>query len=264
MPILELGRVEAGEPLVEQQQLAARARARGRAPAASGRYRSARPAGTSARVAEADAVEQVASARSRAASPQSGSGAEGEAGDDVLDGRSWMSSTRTSWKVRAMPSRAMRLRRQRRRSAGRVKRISPLSGRERAGDQVEHRGLARAVRADQADDLAGARRVKRQLVDGDQAAEGLAQAVDLEHRRCRAGARGRASAGRRSGAGAPAVDQPDDAVGQEVDDDDEDRRRGRCVKWLGKLRREDLEQEHQRHHAEQRPAAACRRRRAAP
>ena len=39
MPIMQLGRIEAGEPFVEQQQARLRARARARARAASGRYR---------------------------------------------------------------------------------------------------------------------------------------------------------------------------------------------------------------------------------
>src|SRR5262249_18145643 len=58
--------------------------------------------------------------------------------------------------------------------------------------QVEQRGLARAVGADQADDLAGAER-RRDVVGDHDAAEALAQAGDLEHGRHGARTAGRSS-----------------------------------------------------------------------
>src|SRR5690606_25159166 len=51
--------------------------------------------------------------------------------------------------------------------------------RQRAGDQVEHGGLARPVRPDQAEDLAFAD-VEADIVDGDEAAELLARAGNAE------------------------------------------------------------------------------------
>ena len=52
-------------------------------------------------------------------------------------------------------------------------------GAQFAGDEVEDGGLARAVRADQADDAALAD-VEGEIAHGDQPAEGLAQAADAE------------------------------------------------------------------------------------
>ena len=51
-----------------------------------------------------------------------------------------------------------------------------------AGQQVERRALARAVRADQAENAAGGRR-EADIVDGDEAAEDLAHRPDVEKRR---------------------------------------------------------------------------------
>ena len=63
--------------------------------------------------------------------------------------------------------------------------MSPASQRERARDHVQHGGLARAVRPDQADDLARLDR-ERQVVDRDQPAERLADRGRREQcaRRC--------------------------------------------------------------------------------
>ena len=58
----------------------------------------------------------------------------------------------------------------------------PAVGRVHAGDQVEERRLAGAVRADQGDDAAGLDAEVHVLDRGD-AAEGLEQLLDLEHRR---------------------------------------------------------------------------------
>jgi hypothetical protein len=52
---------------------------------------------------------------------------------------------------------------------------------EKARDQVERRGLARPVRADQPEDLAG-HHVERQVADGLEPAEALGQAPDREQR----------------------------------------------------------------------------------
>ena len=62
--------------------------------------------------------------------------------------------------------------------------------RQHAGDQVEGRALAGAVRADQPDDLARAD-VEDDVVDRDQAAELLARLLDLQQRAGAAGARSR-------------------------------------------------------------------------
>ena len=53
----------------------------------------------------------------------------------------------------------------------------PGLGGDLAGDEIEHRGLARAIGPDEADDGAG-RHVERQVTNGDQAAERLAQTAD--------------------------------------------------------------------------------------
>ena len=57
---------------------------------------------------------------------------------------------------------------------------------EHAGDQVEGRALAGAVRADQRDDLAGLD-VERDVVDGDHAAELFSRVIDLQQHRGGAG-----------------------------------------------------------------------------
>src|SRR5688572_1022642 len=62
-----------------------------------------------------------------------------------------------------------------------VKRDRPPVRRELAGDHVEYCGLAGAVRADQREDSA-LRHVEADIVDGDQSAEALADAVDFEER----------------------------------------------------------------------------------
>ena len=80
------------------------------------------------------------------------------------------------------------------------KTTSPDGERERAGDQVEHRALAGAVRADQAEDLAGLDR-ERQVVDGDQAAELLARRPHVEQRPARGACVARAGSGSASGTG---------------------------------------------------------------
>ena len=83
-----------------------------------------------------------------------------------------------SWNVRPMPSRAIF-------QCGRPRMdlpsqsTSPRSGARLPGDQVEQRGLAGAVRADQRGDDAGAQR-QRHVVDGLQAAEGLGGAGHLQ------------------------------------------------------------------------------------
>jgi len=58
------------------------------------------------------------------------------------------------------------------------------SGRHRPGQQVEHRGLARAVRADQAEDLA-LPHGQRHRIHGRHAAEALRQRPGLQYRGCR-------------------------------------------------------------------------------
>ena len=130
-------------------------------------------------------------------------------------------STRTSWKVRATPSRAMRCAAGRRWSRS-LKRIAPASGDERAGDQVEHRGLARAVRADQADDLAAARRVNERSSTATRPPKALRSAGDLERRALRGrGAAAARGCGRRVPRAALPAKQPDHAARQHVDDEHE-------------------------------------------
>ena len=85
------------------------------------------------------------------------------------------------WKVRPMPRLMMRC-------GGRPpisrpsKRIEPADGRERARQHVEDRALARAVGADQAEDLALID-LERHVVDGGEAAETLDQTLDDKHSR---------------------------------------------------------------------------------
>ena len=69
-----------------------------------------------------------------------------------------------------------------------AKAIVPWLGREHAGDHVEQRGLAGAVRADDREDRA-LRDAEADLVDREQAAKALADALDLEQRAhgCRLG-----------------------------------------------------------------------------
>src|SRR6267142_2845991 len=55
-------------------------------------------------------------------------------------------------------------------------------GAERAGEQVEHRGLAGAIRADQAEDLAGTH-LEADIVDSDEAAKSPLRVADLEEKR---------------------------------------------------------------------------------
>ncbi len=88
--------------------------------------------------------------------------------------------TCSSWKVRPTPSRLS--------SQGRMPVIgAPVDahfagrGRQLAEDAVEQRRLARAVRPDQAEDLAFAH-VEGDAVDGADAAEGLRQVAHLEDR----------------------------------------------------------------------------------
>ena len=93
---------------------------------------------------------------------------------------------RTIWKVRAMP---------RRHTASGVspsigapaKVIDAVVGRERAGDHVEQRGLAGAVRADHGENRAFGH-IEADAVDGDQAAKALADAFEVKEARSSADA----------------------------------------------------------------------------
>ena len=90
-------------------------------------------------------------------------------------------NTRPCWNVRAKPSAA----RSSAASAGDVaagERTVPASGLVEPGDEIEQRGLARAVRADDADQFAFVDR-ERQCVDGGDAAEAARQPGDVEQRR---------------------------------------------------------------------------------
>ena len=85
------------------------------------------------------------------------------------------------WNVRAIPSADARVRRQR----GNVRAAQQhLAGgqREQPADQVDDGALARAVRPDQAEDLA-LRDREIDIVDRAHAAEMLGQAFELKHRR---------------------------------------------------------------------------------
>ena len=62
-----------------------------------------------------------------------------------------------------------------------AKAIEPWLGHEHAGDHVEQRGLAGAVRPDDGEDLALGDR-EAHIVDREQAAEALADALHLEQR----------------------------------------------------------------------------------
>ncbi len=65
----------------------------------------------------------------------------------------------------------------------------PASGCFLPGEHAEERGLAGAVRADDADDAAG-RQGERQILDQELVAHVLLQAVDLDHLAAEAGAVG--------------------------------------------------------------------------
>ena len=84
-------------------------------------------------------------------------------------------NSRRSWKVRAMPSRATCPVRQAGDGLAEPDHLATIRRRV-AGDQVEQRGLARAVRPDQRRDDAR-RAAQGHVVDGLQAAEGLRGAV---------------------------------------------------------------------------------------
>ena len=91
----------------------------------------------------------------------------------------------TCWKVRARPSRAIwRDGRPSMRAAAEPH--LAVRQRQHAGDQVEGGGLAGAVGTDQADDLAGAD-LEADVVDGDQAAELLADGLHVQHQLARRG-----------------------------------------------------------------------------
>ena len=60
--------------------------------------------------------------------------------------------------------------------------ISPLFARQRAREEIEHRGLAGAVRSDEPEDLAGPH-LEADIVDGDEAAEPSLRTADLEKKR---------------------------------------------------------------------------------
>ena len=66
-----------------------------------------------------------------------------------------------------------------------AKRTRPDVGLHDAGDQVKQRGLAGAVGADDGADLARARRCMLDVVDGDEGAVALGQAVQLDQRAAR-------------------------------------------------------------------------------
>ena len=63
-----------------------------------------------------------------------------------------------------------------------AKAISPLLSVQRAGEQVEHRGLAGAVRPDQAENFAGTD-LEADIVDGDETAKPPLGALDLKKQR---------------------------------------------------------------------------------
>ena len=113
-------------------------------------------------------------------------------------------NTRARWNVRASPARARRVG-SGRRTALPAKRHGARVGRQVAGDQVEGRGLARAVRPDQRGDASLLDR-EAAAVDGRDAAEALRQSVDARagrswcrHRLARLGRRGARACASRAG-----------------------------------------------------------------
>ena len=156
--VADLRRVEPGQHLVEQEQLRlGRKRARKLEALAAGD-----------RQARGRLIELRASPTRRATCFGRGQRVARAPADDRCAPTAMFSRTVsaangcTIWNVRAMP-RAQQVRRQ----AGDVRAIEADAarvGRTKAGDRREQRGLARAVRADQRDDLA-LRDVKRCAVD---------------------------------------------------------------------------------------------------
>ena len=163
---LGLGVVQARGRLVHQQQtrLAARARARSR-PAAGGRT-TARPACRSSAPcrptkARARAVRRAASSRAPAAvAPRCRGCRRNERCRPHMTFSStvMLSNSCRFWNVRPMPSARDLVRQQRLDRRWPSKRDGAAVERLIAADQVEQRGLAGAVRADQRGDRAGLRR----------------------------------------------------------------------------------------------------------
>ena len=191
-----LARVHAGGRFVEQQQARARWPVRVRSPGAGDWRRTARSAGDRARGARRDpnspssssraAVRPLPSRHARRAAPSmiasSPALVRGTMPASTFSSTVIWLNRRWFWNVRAMPQRVTRC-------GGRRADVGVLGETDRArrrrmdaGQDIEERRLARAVRADDADDLAridieidGLQRV--------QAAEILAQPAHLQQRR---------------------------------------------------------------------------------
>ena len=180
-----------GHHLVEQQQLrVGRERARDLEPLAVGQRQ--RRGALRALVEE---IEPLAARRGACARAAATSGWRSSAPMTTLSSTVSAGNGRTIWKVRPMPRRQI--------ASGAspsirspANAIAPVVGREHAGDHVEQRGLAGAVRTDDGEDLAGATS-KLTLVDRHagrgSACSRASTASSARHRR-RALRRGRSSA----------------------------------------------------------------------
>ena len=188
-----LGGVHAGGGLVEREQPSARWRARARSRGGAGRRRAGAGELVGAR-GDAHVVEQLAARAARwPPPPRAWRGCAAIAPNTpacvrtcrpiiTFSSADRLANRRMFWKVRAMPSAAMRsgvepLERARPRSAT-VALVLAVD----AGDHVEERGLAGAVRADQAVDLALAGCAKVTSESAVRPPKRLRDAPDLEQR----------------------------------------------------------------------------------
>src|SRR5439155_20492831 len=112
---------------------------------------------------------------------------------------------------------------------------------QRARDQVQGGRLARSVGPDKAEDFAGGDG-EADIVDRHQPAERLADIVELEERAARKMHGSGSGQWRAHRAGAPAVNEADDALRQVIDDDQEyDAEDDQERRW--EVRREELRDE---------------------
>ena len=177
MPILKLGRVQAGEPFVEQKQLRARRQRAGELDAflvdiGELRAEEVRPVG------ETDPLEQrVDLAHRHAGSDRIA--AEHPSKHDVLARRH--AGEDADELKRACDAGAADLERARADDLLALEVDRSGVGRQLAGDQVEHRRLAGAVRADQAGDAAG-RDIEGKIAHGDRPPNAFLKTMDAQHR----------------------------------------------------------------------------------
>ena len=172
-PVLRLDRRQPGQHFVEQQQFRlGRQRARDLEPALFGRDQIAgQHVGARAEAAKFQHLVRLAAGIAHHG------GADQRADDDVVDDRHGLEALDDL--EGAADAALAALGRRQRGDVLAVEDDRALGRRQHAGDQVEQRRLAGAVRADQADDFAAPDR-DRDVAVGDQAAEALPDAAGFE------------------------------------------------------------------------------------